>query len=169
MYNVLVFIEKVLKYIRIKMKICYWKLKYGRRIQIGKNLKFRKDLRINIAPKGFLKLGDNNFFNNYCSINCHEYISIGNDNLFGENVKIYDHNHTFNNKNVNIKTTYISNKIKIGDKNWFCTNTVILSKADVGNENVISAGVILNKKIESNKLIRKNNKLIEEEIIYKNK
>ncbi len=40
-----------------------------------------------------LIIGDNVFMNNYCSINCLDEIEIGENTLFGEGVKLYDHNH----------------------------------------------------------------------------
>lgn len=43
-----------------------------------------------------ISIGNNVFFNNYCSIVSHESISIGDNCIFGENVKIYDHNYRFN-------------------------------------------------------------------------
>ena len=69
MYKIIKFIENVIKFLKIKTKIMYWKIKYGKRIKIGKNFKFRKGLVINISKNGYLEIGDNNAFNNYCSIN----------------------------------------------------------------------------------------------------
>ena len=118
MYSIIKFIENVLKFFKIKFKIIYWKLKYGKRIKIGKKFRFRKGLIINISKNGYLEIGDNNAFNNYCSINCHKHIKIGNDNMFGENVKLYDHNHIFNDKSVNMQRTYLDRYIIIGNNNW---------------------------------------------------
>lgn len=42
-----------------------------------------------------VKIGDNVFFNNGTSIAAKEKIEIGDNCIFGENVKIYDHNHVF--------------------------------------------------------------------------
>ena len=39
-----------------------------------------------------VKIGDNVFFNNGTSIAAKEKIEIGDNCIFGENVKIYDHN-----------------------------------------------------------------------------
>ncbi len=165
----IILIEKVINKIKIKLKIMYWKLKYGKRIQIGKNLCFRKRLDILIEKNGYLKIGDNNFFNNDCSINCLENITIGNDNIFGENVKIYDHNHIFNTNIEELKNKFKTNKITIGNANWICSNVTILKNAQINNRNVIGAGVIINEKIESEEIIKKNNKLLKEKIELKGK
>lgn len=169
MYYIISYFENVAKFVRIQLKLFYWKLKYGKRLKIGKNFRFRKGLIINITKDGYLQIGDNCFFNNYCSINCHKKIVIGNDNIFGENVKIYDHNHIFNNKSLDMKKEFRCNEVYIGNKNWFGSNTIVLSKANIQNENVISAGMTINDKHGSYKIIRSANTEIEEEIIYKNK
>ena len=56
MYYFLKGIEKVFNIIRTKVKMIYWKLKYGKRIKIGKNLKFRKRMNINITNDGYLEI-----------------------------------------------------------------------------------------------------------------
>ena len=160
-------LEFICNFIRIKCKIVYWKLKYGNRIQIGKNLKFRKRMNINITKHGFVRIGNNNFFNNDCSINCHSKIVIGNDNLFGENVKIYDHNHIFNDKKVDYTKTFSNGKIVIGNHNWICTNVVLIKDTMLGNYNVIATGINLKGKIDSEELIKECQNIDIKKIIYK--
>lgn len=48
-----------------------------------------------IDKKGEVRIGDDVFFNNYCSLNAIDSISIGDGTVFGENVKVYDHNHCY--------------------------------------------------------------------------
>lgn len=154
MYYIFKFIENIFKYLRMKSKIIYWKLKYGNRIKIGKNFRFRKGMIINITEKGKLEIGNNNFFNNYCSINCHNQIIIGDNNLFGENVKMYDHNHVFNNKNIDVAHTFFENKIMIGNNNWIASDVTFLSKAKIKNYNVIGTKTIVNNEYSSEQLIQ---------------
>lgn len=167
MYTLFKFIENMYKYIGIKIKVFYWKLKYGKRICIGKNFKFRKGLIINIAKDGYLEIGNNNFFNNYCSINCHNKIVIGNNNLFGENVKIYDHNHVFNDKNIDMQKTYKDREINIGNQNWVGSNCVILSKTEISDYNVFAANTVINEKYDSNNVIKNKIEKEIEQIKYK--
>ena len=148
--------KKIIKFIRIRIKIFYWKLKYGKRIEIGKNLRFRKNLKINITNNGFLRIGNNNFFNNDCSINCHKQIIIGDNNLFGENVKMYDHNHVFNNKNIDVAHTFFEHEIIIGNNNWVASDVTFLSKAKINNYNVVGAKVIVNEEYGNENLIQIN-------------
>ena len=166
MYIIFKCVENLCKIIRIKVKILYWKLKYGKRIKIGKKLNFRKGLVINISKNGMLEIGDNNFFNNYCSINCQGYIKIENNNLFGENVKIYDHNHIFNNKKVDMRYFYKIGKVYIRNYNWFGSNVTILSKTNLGDRNVIAANSTINEKYDSENLIRTDRKIKVQKILY---
>lgn len=167
MYHFIKFFENVMKYIRIEFKIIYWKLKYGNRIKFGKNVRFRKRFQINMSKNGTLIIGDGTSFNNDCSINCHKMIIIGNNNMFGENVKIYDHNHIFNDKKLDMKRSYKEREIYIGNENWFGTNSIILSKAKIGNHNVFSANTVIND-IFSNDLLVKSKNIIDcEKIVYK--
>ncbi len=168
MYKLCKFFENVIKFFRIKIKIVYWKIKYGKNIKIGKSLTFRKGFIINMTKDGVLEIGNNCSFNNYCSINCHEKIIIGNDNIFGENVKIYDHNHIFNDKNIDFKRNFKTHEIRIGNFNWFGSNVTILSKSILKDRNVIGANVVLNEKYDSEKLIRGDNKIIMDKINYNN-
>lgn len=169
MYSICNFIENTIKFLRIKTKIVYWKIKYGKRIKIGKKFHFRKGLNINISKDGYLEIGNNNFFNNYCSINCRYKIIIGDNNLFGENVKIYDHNHVFNDKNIDIRKNFTKGEILVGNTNWIASNVIILQKTALGNNNVISNNVVLNEKYYDETIIKNNANIIIKKIVYKEK
>lgn len=167
MYTILLTIEKGAKGLRIFFKLAYYRIKYGDRLKLGKKVHFRKGFIINISKNGKLEIGDGNFFNNYCSINCRDYIKIGNNNLFGEGVRIYDHNHVFNVKNVDIEKSYKTHPIVIGSRNWFGSNVVVLSKAKIGDNNVFGANSVLNSEFGSDNLVKQNSKLDTKRIEYK--
>lgn len=167
MYSFFSAIEKILRGIKIISKTFYYKLKYGKRLKLGKNVHFRKGFIINISKNGKVVIGGGTFFNNYCSINCHHEIKIGKNNLFGESVKLYDHNHVFNDKNVDIEKNYKDGRIEIGNKNWFGSDVVILSKTKVGNHNVFGAGVVVNDSYGDNLIVKQKDGLVVKEIVYK--
>ena len=167
MYTVFSIIENGARGVRIISKLAYYKMKYGKRLKVGKGVHFRKGFIINISKNGQLEIGDGTFFNNYCSINCHHKIVIGKNNLFGEGVKIYDHNHVFNCRNVNMKKTYKSRSIIIGNRNWFGSNAVILSKAKIGDSNVFGGGMTINSEFGSDNVVKNINKIETERINYK--
>lgn len=166
MYYICKVLEKIIEILKIRIKVLYWKIKYGKRIKIGKKIKFRKGFKIEIGKDGLLEIGNYNFFNNYCSINCLSKIKIGDKNLFGENVKMYDHNHIFNNKQIDKSKKFSTKNIKIGSNNWIGSNVCILKNGNIGNDNVISANSVINFNVENNKVVKKIENYKIEEINY---
>ena len=164
MYTILDVLEKSFRMIRIILRLTYYKMKYGKRLQLGRGIHFRKGFTINISKEGKVTIGNGCFFNNYCSINCHKEITIGDRNIFGENVKIYDHNHVFNREDMDMRYSFNSRTIVIGDNNWFGSDTVILSHARIGSNNVTGAGAVINQKIGSDNLVRRSNDIEIEKI-----
>lgn len=72
-----------------------------------------------IGKNGEVNIGNNVFFNNYCSLNAIERIIIGDGTIFGENVKVYDHNHCYQDPNVPIKEQgFTSAPVNIGKHCW---------------------------------------------------
>lgn len=159
--------ENIVNRIRQIVMILYWKIKYGKRIKIGKNNRFRKRLKIIIEKDGVLEIGNNNFFNSDCSITCLEKITIGDNNLFGENVKIYDHIHVFNKSEENLRNKFITKPICIGNNNWICTNVVLLKNSKMNNRNVIGANVVFDGQIDSLKIVKNNKEISVKDIIIK--
>jgi len=114
-----------------------------------------------MGHNGHLKIGENCFFNNNCSINCLGEIEIGNDNQFGEVVLLYDHNHEYANKELLISEQgYKIGKIKIGNNCWIGSNVVILKDVEIGDNVVIGAGCIIFKSIPSNSLVINQQNLV---------
>ena len=160
------------KYFRIItfFKIIWYKVLFRKNLKIGKKLRFRK--RFNIIIKGNAKLiiGDNVFFNNDVSLNCLQRIEIGNDTIIGENVKFYDHNHKFNEKNILIgKQGYKTGNIKIGNNVWIGSNVCILKGVTIGNNCVIGAGCVIKNNIKENSIVQCKKTYSIKNIIYKEK
>ena len=153
--------------IYVFLKKMYYKLKYGKKVKFGKNINFRKGFKLYISGNGYIEIGDNTFFNQYCSVICMNKIVIGRDNLFAEGCKVYDHNHIFNRKNIIRGQEFKSNEIVIGNNNWFGTNNVVLSKTKVGNNNVFAAGVIINTNYDDDNIIKCDLEYKIEKINYK--
>lgn len=143
----------------VLIKYFFLKSIYGKQIIIGKNTTWRKSLSVMIDKGAKVTIGDNCFFNNYCSINALKSISIGSGTVFGENVKIYDHNHRFANLNVSIKEQgYSVGEVKIGNHCWIGTNVVILKGASIGDNCVIGAGCVISGSIPKDTIVRNSNK-----------
>jgi acetyltransferase-like isoleucine patch superfamily enzyme len=124
------------------------------RITIGNNVVIRRFLTFLCLNNGEIKIGSNTFFNNSCSINCMESITIGNDCQFGENVKMYDHNHAYKNKALPINQQgYVSGAITIGNNCWIGSNVTILRNVQIGNNVVVGAGCVVAKSIPDNTVV----------------
>ncbi|MCK6905102.1 acyltransferase [Enterobacter pseudoroggenkampii] len=110
------------------------------------NLSARNYLNI-IVNKGLLVFEKNCFVNNGCSFNCLESIYIGENTLFGEGVKIYDHDHIINEDYQTCKNAFVTSPVIIGKNCWIGSNTVILKGVNIADNVVIGANSLVNKSI----------------------
>ena len=132
-------------------KFFLWKMIFGKSLKKGKHTYFYPGCHLMIEKKRKIVIGDNCFFNRRCSFTALEEIKIGNDCIFGENVKIYDHNHNTNRKDgLFRKQGYTTKKVEIGNNVWIGTSTIILPGVKIGNNVVVAAGSIVTKSIEDN-------------------
>lgn len=133
-----------------RIRVISLKLQYGNQFQAEK-FHFRKGFTVFIEKDGILKIGKNVFFNSYCSITARKKISIGNNCIFGENVRLYDHNHKYKDKfQLICKQGFISDEIVIEDDCWIGSNVTILKGVHIGRHSVVGAGVIVYKDLPEN-------------------
>lgn len=143
------------------------KIIYGSKIKIGNGTTWRRGFSIMKNPYAKVIIGKNCFFNNYCSINANHLIEIGNDTILGENVKIYDHNHRFNQHKVIKQQGFSNGSVIIGKGCWIGSNVTILKGTEIGDNCVIGAGCVLNGKIQNDCVVKMEHKMIIEKILYK--
>jgi len=132
-------------------------------LEIDKNVIFKNHCNILMYKNGFLKINKNVFFNNFCSINCLGKIEIGENTMFGEGVKIYDHNHKYDYINTNLKVENINftiGEITIGKNCWIGSNVTILNNVVIGDNTIIGANCLIYKSIPSNSIVKHNEVLI---------
>ena len=142
------------------MKMFKYKLVYGKMFTAGKNFSFRKRFTININDGGKLIIGHHVFFNNDCSINCKGNVTIGNLCIFGENVKIYDHNHKFSDYGKPIiEQGYTVRSVHIGDNCWIGSNVVILPGTNICANSIIGAGCVISGDIPEGAIVTSNREL----------
>ena len=133
----------------------------GTVVNIGENVRFRNFNTIIVKNKGVLNIGNNCFFNSYTSINCLGKIEIGNDTIFGEGVRIYDHNHKYDLINgVRNFEKYSIESVSIGNNCWIGSNVIILKGVNIGNNVVIGAGCLIYKSIPDNSIVKLRQELI---------
>jgi acetyltransferase-like isoleucine patch superfamily enzyme len=133
----------------------FYLILYHNSLNVGKHVYWRKSFKLMIDKGAHVKIHNGCFFNNFCSINANQLVEIGENSLFGENVKIYDHNHRFNHKNTLVKNQGFSNgHVIIGDNCWIGSNVVILKDTKIGDNTVVSAGSVIKGDIPSDVIVR---------------
>lgn len=137
-----------------------------KKLKLGKNINFRNYTHIIVGENATLEIGDNVFMNNFCSINCLDFITIGEGTLFGENVKLYDHNHHHENTpNPSIShTEFTYAPIKIGKNCWLGSNVTVLKGVNIGDNCIIGAGCTIYKNVPPNTTV-----INKQELMYKNR
>ena len=130
--------------------------------KIGQQVDLRNYLNFVVGQSADLLIEDGVFMNNYCSINCLDSITIGSHTLFGEGVKIYDHNHlyTFNDQlNVSHKE-FSTAPVYIGENCWLGSNVTVLKGVTIGANTIIGAGCVIHKNIPANSIIINQQQLV---------
>lgn len=111
----------------------------------------------------FIKKGVS--FNTNCSITARKKIVMHENCIFGENVKIYDHNHNYKDKTQLIcKQGFTSEEVIIGKNCWIGSNVVILKGVHIGENCVIGAGVIVYKDVPHDTVLLGKQNLIAQTI-----
>ena len=158
--------------IKWKTKILFLKIRFGKKIlihwndriastvkfringdgkiELGEQIELRENVIINVSDGGHVFIGDRVFINDGCNINARKSVYIGNDTMFGQGVKIYDHDHDYRSKD--IKTHFICTPIIIGEQNWLGSNAIILRHGSIGKKCVIAAGTIVKEPLPDNVL-----------------
>lgn len=122
------------------------------KIIIKENVHFNEFCNLLVFGGSKLTIGKNVFFNNYCSINCLDEIEIGSDTMFGESVKLYDHNHAHSE---NIKQgEYTTAPIIIGKNCWIGSNVTILKGVTIGDNVIIGAHNLIFKSVAGNTIVK---------------
>lgn len=126
---------------------------------IANSIRFKNYCTVVIQETGNLNVGKNVFFNSHSSINCLNGITIGSNSIFGENVKLYDHNHKFRIEETPIaQQGYKTAPIKIGKNCWVGSNVVILKGITIGDNAIIGAGVVVANDIPENSITKIDSK-----------
>lgn len=172
-------ILKILKKSTLKLLFSHKAVKKSKQLKIGNyntinidkdatkvvlgKLEIRNYCNILVNKKATLIINDNFFMNNYCSINCLDKIEIGENTLFGESVKLYDHNHKYSSSpNFKIEAREFNTApIKIGKNCWLGSNVTVLKGVTIGDNCIIGAGCTVYKDIPANSMIINKQEILE--------
>lgn len=134
----------------------------GIQITIEPRVTMREFCNIAVEKNAHLRIAHDVFFNNCCSVNCLDKIDIGAHTLFGEGVKIYDHNHSYDTHPVfkvhpNLFTTA---PVSIGSNCWIASNVTILKGVTIGDNVIIGANNLIYKSVPSNSIVKAKTDLV---------
>lgn len=150
------------------LKTIIYKMAFGKSFSLGGGTTFRSRFNVYLENGAKISIGEDCFFNHDCSINALNSVVIGNGNIFGENVKIYDHNHRFSNVKARIKDQgYATKAVVIGNRCWFGSNVTILKGVHIGDNCVVGAGTIISEDIPDNSIVMSNRGLDIKPIVQK--
>lgn len=131
-------------------------------IEIKDGVSCRRFCSFLIYEGATLSIGRNVSFNNQCSVNCLDRIEIGNNTIFGEGVRIYDHNHQYtkDDKLVVERKKYNLAPVRIGSNCWIASNVIILKGVTIGDNSIIGANCLVHKSVPANSIVRHKESLI---------
>lgn len=136
------------------LKNIFYKIIYGESFCMPISSTYRSGFHLIIEDRGGVKIGEHCFFNNYCTLASRAGITIGDGTLFGENVKVYDHNHCYQDKDIPIKDQgYTAAPVTIGKHCWIASNVVILKGVTIGDNCVIGAGCVVYKDVPEGTIV----------------
>src|SRR5258705_6085872 len=121
-----------------------------KRLEIKQGFSCKRFCNFLLYPGASLIIHENVFFNNHCSVNCLHEIEIGANSIFGEGVKMYDHNHQFyfNSGVLTIeRENFDKSSIKIGKNCWIGSNVTILQGVNIGDNVIIGANCLIYKSV----------------------
>lgn len=138
---------------------------YGipRELRVEKYVNTRRSCNFLLYPGSALIIHENVFFNNFCSISCLGRIEIGENTMFGEGVKLYDHNHEYRYDNEILRISHDNfaiDKITIGRNCWIGSNVTILKGVNIGDNVIIGANCLIYQSISSNSIVKHKEDLI---------
>lgn len=129
------------------------------KLSIGDRVRCKKNCTFLIYPNAILTIEKGVFFNNNCSVTCLEKVHIGENTLFGEGVKIYDHNHAheqLNGKLIINADNYSTAPVIIGSNSWIGSNVTILKGVTIGNNVIVGANCLVYASIPDNSIVTLN-------------
>ena len=125
-------------------------------LYLGDRFYTRAFCSIRVGDNGRLTIHPNVFWNNGCSVNCMYEVEIGENVMFGESVKIYDHNHEITKgPTISISREKLNyGRVIIGKNTWLGANVIILKGVTIGENVVIGANCLIYKDIPANSIVK---------------
>lgn len=121
--------------------------------EIAENVTLNRNNFITVKKKAHLKIGKETYITR-ATISCLGKIEIGENCILGEGLKMFDHNHKYNQNPFSVsKTDFNIGKIKIGNNVWTGANVTILKDVTIGDNVIIGANLLIYKDLPDNTIL----------------
>lgn len=108
---------------------------------------------IDLARRATFKMGKNCTLHEFSYICANNHIEFGNNVRIASGCKFIDHNKKYEKKGLIKDSGNTRGRIKIGNNCWFGFNCTVLEGTQIGDNCVIGAGSVVNKKFPKNCVI----------------
>lgn len=105
-----------------------------------------------IVDRGTLEIGNGFFCNRNCSISCNSRIVIGDDNMWGWNIEVFDSDNHYLTHSKRLENRS-SAPIAIGDHVWIAAFSHILKGAEIPGGSVVAYGSIVSGKFSQERVL----------------
>ena len=123
------------------------------KFDIAENVMINQYNFITVKGNAKLSIGKNTYITR-ATISCLGEISIGENCILGEGMKIFDHNHQYTKDPFSVsKTDFNIGKVKMGNNVWTGANVIILKDVIIGNNVILGAGCVIHKDVPDNSII----------------
>lgn len=132
-------------------KRCEFKLGKGSRLIIKGNLTLMGDVLIQARDNATISLGKHCVMNRFTTLIAHKGITLGDGVMLGENVKVYDNDHTIVGNKV-MRRDFSVDPVFIGDGCWIANNAVVLKGSSMGPNTIVGALSLVSGKLDADAL-----------------
>jgi acetyltransferase-like isoleucine patch superfamily enzyme len=120
-------------------------IRIGRDCQVYDYCRFYND----DWPNSWIQIGDNNHFNYNCFICGTGGLTIGDNCLFGPDVKIIPANHNIDGREPIIGSGHVFEPVKINDGVFIGAGAIILPGVTIGTGAVVGAGSVVTSNVDA--------------------
>lgn len=125
----------------------------GNNVSIGRFTVIECTGVISHLGTGF-RIGDNSNLGDFSFVGAAGGITIGDNVLGGQGVRLHSENHVFERTDIPIKQQGVTHQgIVIGDDVWLGSGATILDGVHIGSGAIVAAGSVVNKDIPANALV----------------